>query len=441
MMKMKTAEAEKIQNAVTSQDLAAQPERKKSLYWRIVAVIAVLTAILAALSFVTPFCDWYANNAYIYLCDGLTRLTADIPFVLGEMMMYLGIVMVLFSVIFLVLLPFLRKKRSYRKFCGGYFKTFLIMLLCILFIYMPMWLIPFRSSVMGVGKVDKRTEFTYEEIYALLEYSVNGLNQAAEEIEITEEGEVVFPTMDETQPLIAEALVNISDEFPRMRGVYPAVKPALCSDILERMWIGGFTYPFTMEATHNKYTSPTYQPVLDAHELTHHKGYYKENEAEFVSQLALINSDDPLLRFSAYSQMYDFVWDEWFETVELLQIQMIEEIMASGNYDFTPFPKTEEESARNMELWEELKLEEKFAEAFKAPEISDRALQIENAGFVIAEEIYEEDSHPIDEMPAVNEAIEETADVGWETQSEILQENTYDGVTLLLLQYFDGILY
>ena len=75
------------------------------------------------------------------------------------------------------------------------------------------------------------------------------------------------------------------------------------------------------------------------------------------------------------------------------------------------------------------------------PEVSDRVHQIKDAGYVIAEEIYEEDSHPIDEMPAVNEVIEETADVGWETQGEILQENTYDGVTLLLLQYFDGVLY
>ena len=41
----------------------------------------------------------------------------------------------------------------------------------------------------------------------------------------------------------------------------------------------------------------------------------------------------------------------------------------------------------------------------------------------------------------IEQIIEETADVGWETQGEILQENTYDGVTLLLLQYFDGVLY
>ena len=80
-------------------------------------------------------------------------------------------------------------------------------------------------------------------------------------------------------------------------------------------------------------------------------------------------------------------------------------------------------------------------EMFQEPQLSDRIFQIVREGHVIEQEIYEEDSHPIDEMPAVNEVIEETADVGWETQGEILQENTYDGVTLLLLQYFDGILY
>ena len=417
-------EKEKIETPVEE----IPPKKKKSAYWKTTAVIFSVTVILALASFITPFCDWYANNAYIYLCDGLTYLTAYLPFCLGEMMMYLGVAMVIFSVIFLILLIFLRKKPKYRRFCSGYFKTFLIMLLCVLFLYMPMWLIPFRSSVMGEGDTKKRREFTYEEIYALLEYSVNGLNQAAEEIEIAEDGKVLFPEIEETQQLINEALVNISEEFPRMRGFYPTVKPALCSDILERMWIGGYTYPFTMEATHNKYTSPTYQPILDAHELCHHKGYYKENEAEFVSQLALIKSDDPLLRFSAYDQMYDYVLGEFYET----QDAIISDMIAEGSLK-EPNWKDKDSVIAYIE-----QLNQIFG---PLPEVSDRVYQIKDAGYVIAEEIYEEDSHPIDEMPAVNEVIEETADVGWETQGEILQENTYDGVTLLLLQYFDGVLY
>ncbi len=438
---MKTEMKEEVKTEMTADTAEASVKKKKSVYWRILLAVFSLTVILALSSFCTPFCDWYSNNVYIYLCDGLSYITAYLPFVLGEMMMYLGIIMVLFSVIFLILLIFLRKKPKYRRFCGGYFKTFLMMLMCVLFLYMPMWLIPFRGTVFGRGENTQRKDFTYDEIYALLEYTVNGANAAAEEIEIAEDGTVKFLTAEEMHPLITEALVGISDEFPHLKGFYPPVKPAICSDILDRMWIGGFTYPFTMEATHNKYMSPAYLPVLDAHELTHHKGYYKENEAEFLSQLALSQSDDPLLRLSAFYQMHDFVWEEWYDTVELMQIQALEEIVAKGNYDFTFFPKTEEESARNMEILEELNWEKTLMEMFKEPQLSDRVFQIVDAGFVIEQEIYEEDSHPIDDMPEVNEVIEETADVGWETQSEILQENTYDGVTLLLLQYFDGVLY
>ncbi len=424
---METLIKEKMNTSAVIEEKTPE-KKKKSGYWRFTALLFSLTVILALLSFITPFCDWYANNVYIYLCDGLSYVTAYLPFVLGEMMMYLGIAMVLFGVIFFILLIFQRKNPKYRRFCGGYFKTFLMMLLCVLFVYMPMWFIPFRSSVMGEGDNEKRADFTYDEIYALLEYAVNGANAAAEEIEIAEDGKVIFPTMEETQPLIAEAMVSISDEFPRLRGFYPSVKPALCSDILERMWIGGYTYPFTMEATHNKYTSPTYQPILDAHELTHHKGYYKENEAEFLSQLALSRSDDPLLRLSAFSQMYDFIWEEYDETYWALQ----EKLIASGELEEPDFDDPESVKA----------FIEKGNKIFKPePQLSERFFQITEAGYVVAQEIYEEDSHPIDDMPAVNEVIEETADVGWETQGEILQENSYDGVTLLLLQYFDGKLY
>ena len=75
------------------------------------------------------------------------------------------------------------------------------------------------------------------------------------------------------------------------------------------------------------------------------------------------------------------------------------------------------------------------------PQLSERAGLIIDSAYQIEREIYNADSHPIDEMPAVQEAIQTTADTGWETQERILQENTYDGVTLLLLQYFDGKLY
>ena len=44
-------------------------------------------------------------------------------------------------------------------------------------------------------------------------------------------------------------------------------------------------------------------------------------------------------------------------------------------------------------------------------------------------------------MPAVDQAIGKAGDAGWTVQDAVLQEHTYEGAVLLLLQYFDGKLY
>lgn len=75
------------------------------------------------------------------------------------------------------------------------------------------------------------------------------------------------------------------------------------------------------------------------------------------------------------------------------------------------------------------------------PEISERAEKIKNISNNICLEEYQADSHPINDIPAVNQVIDEASDFGWEAQADILQENNYNGVFLLLMQYFDGILY
>ena len=374
----------------------------------------------------SEFCDWYADNVYCIICDCISHVTAQIPFALGEIIMFIGAFMLVFSVILLFFLLFLRKKESYRNFCKAYFKTFIKGLLVVVLIYVPTWFIPFCGTVLGRGNTELRTEYSYDEIYDLMIYIVEQGNAAAEEIYIAEDGSVDFPTAEERLPKITEAMQALGSEYGRLTGYYPPVKEALCSDILERMGIGGYNYPYTMEPTHNRYMSPLWSSVLDAHELAHHKGYYKENEANFLSQLALIRSDDPYLKLAAAFDMYDYVSEDYYKTRD----KEIERLQAEGKIGEIPELKNKEELLQ-------------FAEILGAilgpePEFSKRVWQIYNAGEQIEQQIYEEDTHVIDELPAVDEVIHTTADKGWEMQAEILQDNCYDGVTLLLLQYFYG---
>lgn len=410
-------------------------KKSKFKYWKILLILFLCIAAGNLAGCIPRFCDWYTDHIYCLIEGGISRLTAPVPVAVGELLMYLGILLVILAALFLILLLFLRKKAGYRKFCAGYYKGFLMTLVCVVFVYTFFWVIPFRGTVLGQGNPDKRTSFTFEEVRAVTQYAADGLNAAAEEIEIAPDGSVQFPSIAENEPKIAAAMLALSGDFPRLNGYYPPVKTALCSDILERMGIGGYNYIYTMEPTHNKYMTPTYQPVLDSHELSHHKGYYKENEANLISQLALSHSDDPFLRFSGFRDMFDYIFEAYYEARDELLTQM----QADGTLELPAIDDSMSKEEKIAVFAECFQIAEKICGP--EPQVSERAGQIMRSGWQIEQEIYDADSHPIDEMPAVQEVIQETADTGWETQGEILQENSYEGVTLLLLQYFDGRLF
>ncbi len=399
--------------------------KKLPKYLKTVIILLVLIVITGLPAISPRLCDWYTDHIYGVLCDAISHITGVFPFALGEIIMYLGIVLLVAGIVFLLLLIFLRKKPRYRKFVKVYFQSFSIALLIVVLIYMPAWFVPFCGTVLGQGNPELRTTFTYEEISDLLRYVVESGNAAAEEIAIAEDGSVAFRSNEENRALVIKAMQDLGSEFPRLKGYYPPVKPAICSDILDRMGIGGYNYPYTMEPTHNRYMSPLWMPVLDAHEYSHHKGYYKENEGNLLSVLALSRSEDPYLRMAAFIEMYDYLYMAYIEA----QDQVLDQMIASG--EITDWPEqlqTKEDFEQRKQIYVRVFGEE--------PEFTDRVWQIYNAGIEIEKEIYEADSHPIDDMPSVNEVITETADTGWKVQGDILQENSYDGVTLLLLQYF-----
>lgn len=364
--------------------------KKIRTYWKIWLGVLAVILVMNGLAFSPKFCDAYTDTVYPYIADGLGRLTARCPVAIGELLMYLGIFLLILALIFLLLLPFLRKKQGYRKFTAGYYKSFLMALTVLVLVYAFTWSVPVRGTVMGMDWPNTGT-YSYEDVTAFRQFVYEKTNENALKIACVD-GVYQFPEDAALQAGAFQAMQDMAGEFPRLAGYYPPVKIALCSDILDRMSIGGFTYPFTMEMTHSKYSmEPHWQPVLDAHESAHHQGYYKENEADFLSLLALSRSDDPFLAFCGY-------------------------------YD--------------MAYWADLAFFE-FPDCFDPyTEFDQCVFRIIDQSFGIGQETYDADDHPIDDMPVVNEVITETADFGWETQATLLGDNIYDGVIALLLYYY-----
>ena len=57
------------------------------------------------------------------------------------------------------------------------------------------------------------------------------------------------------------------------------------------------------------------KPSTMCHELAHLKGYIFEDEANFISYLACIQSDDPVFRYSGYLSVLNYLDNDFYKAV------------------------------------------------------------------------------------------------------------------------------
>lgn len=428
-----------------------------SLYTKTILMIITITLIINLVAFSRSFCDFYTKHIYYHIANILGRFTDVLPFNLGEIMMYLVMIMaVIMIVALLALLIVLLVRRIaavynkksiglfYKKFrhcVAVYMKVILAMLVVAALIYTLNWFIPFRgtgaqvvadmnmeataenngganyntSSEVTAGETAKANEnvngddgvdtsdereYTTEDLFNLRAILINNINSLAEQVDRDENG---YIKQDEDMyEEVVKAMEGLSDIYPILDGYYPKVKLAYCSDILDFMGIGGYTYPYTMEVTVNKYTTYMDYGPLVAHEMAHHKGFYTERDANFISFLAGTNSDSGLLAYSSYRYILSYVTDECYTAANEMYNKDPE-----GTLEF--LNKQPELSAR-VKLDDQHNIEE-YQENYEAN--VNKALE-EN----------------------VSQAAGSVADVGWDTQADLLEEKNYGGVVLMLLKYY-----
>ena len=412
-----------------------------SLYTKTILMIITITLIINLVAFSRSFCDFYTKHIYHHIANVISRVTGILPFNLGEIMMYLVMIMaVIMIVALLALLIVLLVRRLaavynkksiglfYKKFrhcVAVYMKVILATLVVTALIYTLNWFIPFRGSGAqvvadmnveatagertkanenvsgdnGVDTSDER-EYTTEDLFSLRAILINNINSLAEQVDRDENG---YIKQDEDMyEEVVKAMEGLSDIYPILDGYYPKVKLAYCSDILDFMGIGGYTYPYTMEVTINKYTTYMDYGPLVAHEMAHHKGFYTERDANFIAFLAGTNSDSGLLAYSSYRYILGYVTDECYNT-------------ANEMYDKDPegtleYLNKQPKLSALVELDDQHNTEE-YQENYEAN--VNKALE-EN----------------------VSQAAESVADVGWDTQADLLEEKNYGGVVLMLLKYY-----
>ncbi|HEY0898067.1 MAG TPA: DUF3810 domain-containing protein [Sphingobacteriaceae bacterium] len=96
------------------------------------------------------------------------------------------------------------------------------------------------------------------------------------------------------------AVHRLAQRSPEFKTFQPNVKLSLISGAVSYLGTAGYYNPFTSEAQINPKMPVWLKPLTACHEMAHQMGFNREDEANFVGFLAAKDSEDALIRYSAY---------------------------------------------------------------------------------------------------------------------------------------------
>ncbi|HCD43201.1 MAG TPA: DUF3810 domain-containing protein [Lachnoclostridium sp.] len=251
---------------------------------RLIAASALMFAISLLLQIlarkVPGFGDWYARRVYRFMVGSIGRLSGGFPFALVET----GTCLLILYVVYYV---FIHRKEGKKILIRA---VFLVTGLFLLFT-VDCGINYYRKPFSSYSGLEVRLS-SLEELKSLCLQLTDEVNR------ICREGLAEETDLKSLEKESVKAMKRLGEVYPELAGYYPPPKPLLWSYFFSVQQLCGQYSPFTVEATYNR-SMPDYNiPHTVCHELSHLRGFMREDEANFIGYLACIGSDDNAFRYS-----------------------------------------------------------------------------------------------------------------------------------------------
>ena len=137
---------------------------------------------------------------------------------------------------------------------------------------------------------------------------INKTNKIHKKISINDSISVKFDN-----DLFFESLQSIKkSSYNKNQKLNSAIKKSLFSLPLSYMGFSGYINPFTLEAHINTNVSKLNIPTTICHEIAHQLGYSAENEANYISIEATLNSDNEYVNYSGSTLALKYLLNEMY---------------------------------------------------------------------------------------------------------------------------------
>lgn len=292
-------------------------EKLRSLHklrWIAALLIALLSAaVLTASRSSTDFSDWLCFNIYPFFSGIGSRLWGIFPFSAGELFVALIILGVIVGAVFLTINTVKSKGKRITVFLNGFSWAALTASVIFLLVTLNCLVNYNRTPFSSYSGLTLR-KYSTEELRGLIVDLIGKANEAAEEVELTEEGRAVKP--DDFNALAVSAMKNLTEEYKVLDTYYPQPKAVMCSELLSSINIAGMYFPVTVEANYNQAMPVSSQGFTVCHELSHLSGFIREDEANFIAYLACRESESAYFRYSGYLGALTYALNAYYPIAE-----------------------------------------------------------------------------------------------------------------------------
>ncbi len=269
--------------------------------WLWVLIPAAVTVILQVLARRTLwFGTWYTGTVFPFFVNTLGRFMSVFPFSVVEIGLY-GIILWVIWITLSSLYRGIKRAGSGWALLAAWLRRILTAAAMLLMMYTLTCGINYYAESFASAEGFVIRKSSKEELIRLCEYLADQVNEAAEELS-TEDGGM-YLTAD-VQKEAVKAMQAAGESYEELSGYYPRPKPVLVSRILSVQQLCGVYSPFTVEANYNREMTDYNIPSTACHELSHLKGFAREDEANFIAYLACMASDSPEFRYSGAMLAY-----------------------------------------------------------------------------------------------------------------------------------------
>ncbi len=329
--------------------------------------MTVLLNVLAWNS--TTFCDAYIAYVFPIWVNTYGRLTGLFPFSVGEWLIVAGVVLVALAVVLgvvrvgmwltnrcVAVVTTVKEnractiKRLWKKntdkdkdehrgeqengvtaeqksgknriltWIKGFYRFFAWTVLIVCVIMTLNCTILYHASTFSqkyMGEPDK--EYSLEQLLAVYNHVAEQCNQLSAMMERDDKGTIVCTgsvnsegELVDMEDKAIEAMQQLGKTYSQLDGYYPRPKAMMFSDFMCQQYMCGYYFPFSMEANYNDVMYIMNKPASMCHELAHLRGYIYEDEANFISFLACVQSDDVVFQYAGYLSVLNYLGNDLY---------------------------------------------------------------------------------------------------------------------------------